>query len=377
MSAGFIASLEWATSTRENSDIFLWMLPVAGLAIGLAYHYFGAGLDRGSNLIIDQIHEHTEGVSWRLTPLIFVASTLSHLAGASVGREGAALQLSAGVADPLGARLGLGRPERSLLLVAAVASGFGSVFGVPVAGAIFALEVQKVGRIRHEALVPAFVASFVGDAMVRVVGVEHTTYRSFPDVEWSLPTAWRTAVFGILAGLVAMMFVRTSRTVKSLAVRVTTWPPLRPMLGGVALVVVVLLFDLRDYQGLSIQLALDAHAGSAAGQWVTKLAMTALSIGTGFVGGEVIPLVVIGALAGASFGSITGGDIALFAVIGSVAVLAGAANTPIACTILGVELFGGGGIAFFAVACAAAYAASGHTGIYHAQRVSAHKSGSY
>ena len=352
------------------------MLPVAGLVVGLAYHHLGKGLERGSNLIIDQIHDHTEGVPWRLTPLIFAASTISHLAGASVGREGAALQLSAGVADPIGARLGLGRPERSLLLVAAVAAGFGSVFGVPVAGAVFALEVQRIGRIRHEALVPAFVASFVGDAMVRAMGVEHTVYRAFPDVAWSVSTAWRTVAFGIVAGLVAMLFVRTSRIVKSAVTRVAAWPPLRPVIGGVILLVVVVVFDLRDYQGLSIQLALDAQAGSAAGQWITKLALTALSIGTGFVGGEVIPLVVVGALVGASFASLTGGDVALFAVIGSVAVLAGAANTPIACTILGVELFGGNGIIFMAVACAAAYAASGHVGIYHAQPVSAHKSGS-
>ncbi|MFM9227069.1 MAG: chloride channel protein, partial [Actinomycetota bacterium] len=151
--------------------------------------------------------------------------------------------------------------------------------------------------------------------------------------------------------------------------------PLRPVIGGIVIVVAVVVFDLRDYQGLSIQLALDAQSGSAAGQWITKLGLTAVSIGSGFVGGEVIPLVVVGALAGASFGRISGGSVAMFAVIGSVAVLAGAANTPVACTILGVELFGGAGLAFIAVACAASYATSGHAGIYHSQHVSVHKSG--
>lgn len=375
LSAAFLESLNWATRTRETNDWLVWLLPVAGLTVGLGYHFLGKGLERGNNLVIEQIHSHSAPIPLRMAPLIFVASTISHLAGGSVGREGAALQMAAGATDPIGRRLGLAGIDRSLLLVTAIAGGFGSIVGTPVAGAVFALEVQRVGRVRYEALVPAFTASIVANATVRAIGVEHTSYPSLPDIGWNWDLGWRVVLFGALAGLIALSFVHLTHLVRDVTGRVVSWPPLRPAVGGMVLAVVVVACGWRDYQGLSIPLALEAMNGSAAGQWITKLGLTAFSVGVGFVGGELIPLVVLGSLAGASFGSLVGADVAVFAAIGAVAVLSGAANTPLACTLMGLELFGGSGIVLFAVACAAAYATSGHTGIFHAQRVSAPKGG--
>jgi H+/Cl- antiporter ClcA len=257
--------------------------------------------------------------------------------------------------------------ERSIMLVTAVAGAFGSVFGVPVAGAIFALEVQRVGRIRYEALVPAFVASFVGDAVVRGIGINHTHFPTMTSIDFNISAVWKLVVFGCLAGIVAWAFIALTHFIRRTAGRLIPWYPARPLIGGVILVIVIVVFGWRDYSGLSMPLALEAMNGSAAGQWGTKFALTSLSIGMGFVGGEFIPLFVIGALAGASFASITGGNIAVFALIGSVAVLAGATNTPLACTVLGLELFGGQGLAWFAIACVIAYATSGNGSIYHAQ----------
>ena len=373
LSAAFIEALDWATNTRTSRDWLIWLLPLAGLVVGVTYSTLGRGTERGSNLIIEQIHDHTTGIPGRIVPVIFGASVVSHVFGASVGREGAALQLAAGATDPLARRLRLNATDRSLLLIAAIAGGFGSVFGVPVAGAIFALEVQRVGRVRYEALVPAFVASFVGDAVVRGLGIEHTHFPVLPDIAWSADLAWRTVVFGVIAGLIALAFSASTHAVRDITARLISIPAARPALGAVVIVAMVVLLDWRDYQGISLQLALDAQAGSAAAQWGAKFAMTVVSLGVGFVGGEVIPLVVIGALVGASYADLTGSNIALFATIGSVAVLAGAANTPLACTVLGLELFGGNGVMFFAVACAAAYAASGRTGIYHSQHVAVAK----
>jgi H+/Cl- antiporter ClcA len=238
---------------------------------------------------------------------------------------------------------------------------------------VFALEVQRVGRVRYEALVPAFVASFVGDAVVRQLGIDHTYFPTIANVSLTPTLTWQIALFGFIAGGIAWCFSQVTHLVRDTLKKYVMWYPLRPMIGGVVLAVLVLFCDWRDYQGLSFQLASQAFEGSAAGQWITKLLLTAISIGSGFVGGEVIPLFVIGALAGASFAHIIGANVALFAIIGSVAVLAGAANTPLACTFLGLELFGGNSIMLFALVCAAAYATSGHTGIYHAQRVSAPK----
>ena len=375
LSAAFIESLNWATDTRTANNWLVLTLPLAGLIVGCSYHYFGRGLERGSNLIIDQIHSHSEWIPLRLTPLIFGASVISHVAGGSTGREGAALQLAAGVTDPISKRLGLGPTDRSLMLITAIAGGFGSVFGVPVAGAVFALEVQRVGRVRYEALVPAFVASFVGDAVVRSLGVTHTHYPHMPDIAWSVSMAWKVALFGLIGGLIAMVFIRLTHFIKDTLKKYVAWYPARPVLGGVVLAILILSFGWRDYSGLSIPLALEAMNGSVGGQWGSKLLLTSITIGSGFVGGEFIPLFVIGALAGASYAHIIGANVVVFAIIGSITVLAGATNTPLACTIIGVELFGGHGLTFFALACAAAYATSGHTGIYHAQRVDAHKSG--
>ena len=148
LSAAFIESLNWATDTRVDNTWLVWLLPLAGLLVGLSYHYLGRGLERGSNLLVDQIHSHSEWIPFRLTPLIFGASVISHVAGGSTGREGAALQLAAGATDPISKRLGLNPADRSIMLIAAIAGGFGSVFGVPLAGAVFALEVQRVGRVR-------------------------------------------------------------------------------------------------------------------------------------------------------------------------------------------------------------------------------------
>jgi H+/Cl- antiporter ClcA len=375
LSAAFIESLDWATNTRTSNDWLVFTLPLAGLVIGASYQYLGRGLERGSNLLVDQIHSHSEWIPFRLTPLIFAASVVSHIAGGSTGREGAALQLAAGATDPISRRLGLNPADRSIMLITAIAGGFGSVFGVPFAGAVFALEVQRIGRVRYEALVPAFVASFVGNQVVLALGVEHTHYPHIIGDSFSGATIFKVIAFGLIAGLIALGFVRLTHLIKDTMKKYVSWYPARPMIGGVILAVLIVACGWRDYQGLSIPLLLSAMNGTTSGHFEVKLLLTAITIGTGFVGGEVIPLFVIGALAGATFAHLIGANVALFAIVGSVAVLAGAANTPLACAILGVELFGGNGAILFGVVCVAAYATSGHSGIYHAQKIVANKSG--
>ena len=375
LSAAFIEALDWTTTTRNGNAWLLWLLPLAGLVVGASYHYLGRGLERGSNLLIDQIHEHSEWIPVRMSVLIFACSVITHLFGGSSGREGAALQLAAGATDPVSKRLGLDAHDRSIMLITAIAGGFGSVFGVPVTGAVFALEVQRIGRVRYEAIIPAFVASIVGDAVVRALGVHHTMFPSLPAFGWSVSVAWQLVLLGVIGGLVAMSFVFVTHTVRDTARRFVPWYPARPMNGGAVVAALILAFGWRDYSGLSVHLATNAFAGSTEGDFWVKLILTALTIGMGFVGGEFIPLFVMGALLGATFGSVLGLSIPFFAMTGAVAVLAGGTNTPMAMVFLGIELFGGHGAIAFAVACVVAYSSSGHKGIYHAQPVAAHKSG--
>lgn len=372
-SAVFIGGLNWATTTRSENNWLIWLLPIAGLAIGAMYHYGGKGLERGSNLVIDQIHSRTEWIGPRMSVLVYVASVITHTFGGSAGREGGAIQIAVGLTDPISKRLRFSHEDRSIMLVTAIAGAFGGAFGVPFAGTIFALEVQRVGRVKYEALIPAFTAAVVGDAVVRELDVKHTEYPVISSFDWDLETVWKLAVLGLAAGAVAYLFVHGTHLIQRLMTRIVKWYPLRPFFGGIAVAAMVLMFGWRDYQGLSTPLALNAFAGDDARSWIPKLILTAVTIGCGFIGGEVIPLFVMGALLGANMSDFLGVDPTLFAVMGSVAVLGAAANVPLACIVLGIELFGGSNALMFAMVCIVAYAVSGHQGVYHAQKVDAPK----
>lgn len=368
-SASLIGGLNRATTTRNQNDWLIWLLPVAGLVIGLMYHYGGKGLERGSNLVIEQIHSRTEWIGPRMSVLVYAASAITHTFGGSAGREGAAIQLAVGLTDPISKRLRFSEQDRSMMLVTTIAGAFGGAFGVPFAGTIFALEVQRVGRVKYEALIPAFTAAIVSDAVVHELGVKHTEYPIIPRFDWDLETAWKLAVLGLVAGVVAQLFVHGTHLIQRAVARLLKWYPLRPTIGGIVVAAMVLMFGWRDYQGLSTPLALDAFAGDDARSWIPKLILTAVTIGCGFIGGEVVPLFVMGALLGSNMSDLLGVDPTLFAVMGSVAVLGAAANVPLACIVLGIELFGGANALMFAVVCIVAYAVSGHRSVYSAQIV--------
>ncbi|MSO60297.1 MAG: voltage-gated chloride channel protein [Ilumatobacteraceae bacterium] len=374
-SASFIASLNWATDNRNSHAWTLWLLPIAGLIVGASYHYLGNGLERGSNLVVEQLHEHSEWIPIRLPLLVFAGSVVTHLFGGSAGREGAAVQIAAGLVDPVTKRFSVLHQHRSTLLIAAVAGGFGSVFGVPIAGAIFALEVQRNGRVRYSALIPALTASIVGDATVRALGVEHTVYPQLSSNNWTWSLGLRLLVLGVACGIVATLFSRLTHFVRTTLSKTISWYPLRPVIGGAVVAVAAVAFHWRDYLGLSIPLAIGAMNGGNTSNWIPKLLLTAITLGSGFVGGEVIPLFVIGSLLGAGLGDLIGLDLALAATAGSVAVLGAAANVPLACIIMAVELFGGSSVAVFALTCVVAYSVSSHSGIYHRQKISVNKSG--
>lgn len=368
-SFAFLESLDWATEQRLGHPWLVWLLPPMGLVVGLVYHLLGGRAAQGSALLLDEIHQPTAWVPRRMAPLVYGGTVASQLVGASVGREGAALQLSGSLNDLLARTLRLTPGDRRLLLVAALGGGFGAVFGVPLAGAVFALEVQAVGRVRYEALVPALAASIVGDLVVEGLGYEHDALPQL-DVGLDAGLVARVAVAGLLFGLAAAAFVELTDGLRTLVRRYVGWAPLRPVLGGVATLALMGMFG-RDYLGLSLPLIGDALSGAETGWWVPvlKIVFTAVALGSGFPGGEVTPLFVIGVTAGAALADPLGLDVTLLAAIGFVAVFAGAANTPLACTIMGAELFGAEIVVYLAVGCVVAYVFSDHRGIYSTQRI--------
>lgn len=386
-SAVFLYGLALATAAQTSTSWLLLLLPVGGLVVGLGYHHLGGRSAGGNNLIVDELHGLAADVGrpaddhrWlprRMAPLVLLGTWVTHLFGGSAGREGTAIQMSGSLSDGLSRALRLGPSDRRLVLVAAVAGGFGSVFSVPLAGAVFGLEVQRVGRIRHDALVPALAASLVGNVVFHALDLPHdvTPRLPLPEVALAPGLLLRVAVASLAFAAAALLFVELTEGLRRAFRRLVAHPALRPAVGGLVVVALVLLLDARAYTGLSLPLIGEAIGGGqvVAHAFALKLLLTAVTLGAGFQGGEVTPLFVIGATLGAALAGPLGVDQGLLASIGFVAVFAAATNTPLACIVMGVELFGAGALPYLALGCVLAYVASSHRGIYSSQRIDAPK----
>ena len=396
-SAAFLHALTWATETRVDRSWLLWLLPVAGLGIGLLRKAAGSAT-AGTNLLLDEFHteeldhellpdDAAPGgrVPFHMAPYVLLGSLTTHLFGGSGGREGAAVQIAAGLAAP--ARPALERAARRsgisplhvrrLLVVAALAGGFGSVFGVPFAGTIFGTEALRRWRPRTSehlrtrideavAFLPAAaVASFVGHVVATRLGIHH---KKPPTLGHSISVG--IVVVTVASGLLARAFLAAHHGVHGALLRsrlpVVAWP----MVGGALVVVLTLLIDTRAYLGLSLPLIDAALIGAAvpAGAFALKLLFTAVTLGSGFPGGEVTPLLCMGACLGAALAGPLGGSAPLLAAVGMVATWAAASNTPISAAVMGAELFGPFGLLLFLPMNVAATIVSGAKGVYRAQR---------
>ena len=373
-------ALDQATQLRLDHGWLVWFLPFAAFILGATYHYVGGASNRGTSLIVEQSLppldpsgvDRTPKIPKRMAPFIFGATFLSQLTGASVGREGAALQIGGSLAGLLASPFRLRPSDMRLMLVASMAGTFGGAFGVPLAGAIFALEVQQTGRLRYEGLAPALAASVTADFIVEKLG-RHTPFIEIPvNVDWWI--ALRLAVIGIAAGLEARVFTGLLHDVKKRVRRMVAWVPARPIVGALATIALMLLFG-RDYLGLSLPLIDNALEGSVASWWdpLLKIVFSAIALGCSIPGGEVTPLFVIGA----TLGSALSGPLHLSPVLAAAACLAAvfgaASNTPIACAVLAIELFGAEMAVPAGIVCIIAYAISPKHGIYDGQRQGAKK----
>jgi H+/Cl- antiporter ClcA len=368
----FLRALIRATDTRLDHPNLLFALPLAGFAVGASYHYLGGRSGGGNTLLIDEIHEPRAWLPRRMAPLVLVATVVGHLFGASIGREGTAIQMAGSLTDAAARLLRIGPADRRILLIASIAGGFGAVFGVPLAGTVFALEVQSVGRVRFDALVPALAASITGDLVVRGLGMHHERLPHLAPFSVDAPLLAKCAVAGIAFGLTAIVFADLTHALKQVTARFLSWPPIRPFVGGLVLLVLVGIVRDRAYLGLSSPLVVAALAGGsgvAAGAFALKLLFTSLSLGTGFQGGEVTPLFVMGATLGVPLAHLLHSPVGLMAAVGFVAVFAGASNTPLACTILAVEVFGSAIAVPAAVACVVSFVVSTDRGIYGSRRI--------
>lgn len=368
----FLASLDWATRTREQNPSLLFALPLAGAAIAALYDRFGKSVSGGNNLLLERIHEPNQAVPFRMASLILITTVMTHLFGGSAGREGTAVQMGGTLGQLAVGPLRLGDSDRRLLIMAGIAGGFGSVFGTPLAGTIFAMEVLAIGRIGYDALIPCLAASVVGDSFARALGTTHHNYMAEVGPITPLPASsygW-VLVAGVAFAAAAAAFSELTHLVQHLATKLSRRTWLRAAYGGLIVIGLTFLAGNQRYNGLGLPLIEQSfHHALPSYDFAAKLLFTAVTLGFGFKGGEVTPLFCIGATLGNAFAVMTHQPIAVFAAIGFVAVFAGAANTPLACTVMGMELFGAQWGVPFALTCVTSYVLSGHRGIYLSQRV--------
>lgn len=385
LTALFLWSLELATHARELHPWLLFLLPLAGIAIVLTYRLLGGTSNAGNNLIMDEIHNPGAGVPARMTPLILVSTVVTHLFGGSAGREGTAVQIGGSVASTFGRWIKLSPNDVRKLLMVGVAAGFGGVFGTPLAATVFAMEVIAIGRMSYEAIFPCLIGGVVGHWACTAWGIHHTQYHialGAVDFEWL--TASKLAIASVAFGLASVMFAELTHGLQQLWQR---WIPidwLRPVAGAGLVIALVYVLGTRDYLGLGVTspdptgVSIVSSFSSGGAHWMSwwwKILFTAITLSCGFKGGEVTPLFFIGAALGNTMGRAMNAPIDLFAGAGFVAVFAGATNTPLACTLMGIELFGSGHVVYLALACFIAYLFSGHSGIYLSQRIAMPKGG--
>ncbi|MHA4896899.1 chloride channel protein [Pedobacter sp. PWIIR3] len=365
LSAFFLTALNFVTSFRDNHQYLIYFLPLAGLLIGFIYHHYGKTVERGNNLVFDTIHSPKDVIPLKMSVLVLIGTLVTHLFGGSAGREGTALQMSASAADQLHTPFKLSTQERVLVIIAALSAGFGSVFGTPLAGAIFGIEVLLIAKFPYKAIVPAVIAAYSADYITKLWGTTHTTYSIGLIPTINLVGLGAAALAGIFFGLSALLFVILTHQVSSVS-KLIKYPPARPFVGGIIVAVLVIVFALYKLIGLGIPSISEAFRSVSAPQdFLLKIALTALTLGFGFKGGEVTPLFFIGATLGSALAIFLPLPVGLLAGMGFVAVFAGAAKTPLACIAMSAELFGLSACIYISIACVVSYFISGSKSIYN------------
>ncbi len=364
----FLTLLMTAISLNLTYKGLIFILPFSGMLMCLLYNCHPT-TSQGNNLIIATINEKNFSkckIPFSMAPLVFLGTILTHLFGGSVGREGSGVQIGGVLGFWIGKIFHISDYERKILLISGVAAGFSAVFGTPLAGTLFAIEIAAIGILSYNAMLPSLTSAVTSDLIVRILGVHHTSFPQPPDL--SLSNILFIIIAGIAFGLASYAFVFFTHYFKILLNKYFSNLYLKIFIGGNLMVIATLCLNTRLYNNLSLQLLQMAFTGKAPfGAFIIKLLLTTLCLASGYQGGEVTPLFVVGATLGANFALLFHLPATALAALGLVGVFAGATNAPIASFILYLELFGPHNLIFAMLVCMLSIFISGRKGIYSTQ----------
>ncbi|ABR49845.1 Chloride channel, core [Alkaliphilus metalliredigens QYMF] len=361
---------DFLTDVREANHFSLFFLPLGGIVIGYIYMYYGKGSRKGNDLIIEHVHHGQGKIPLRMGPIVFVCTFITHLLGGSTGREGAAIQMGASISEGVNRFFNVAEIDRRILIISGISGGFGSAFGAPLAGTIFGMEAIVIGKTKYEAFIPCFVASFIGHFVATAWGIHHDEFiiQNIPDI--NTVNLMKVIILSIIFGFTSVLYSQLRHEIKRLSDKYLKNLMLRAFVGGIIIITLTYLIGSRDYLGRGLPMVERAFTGDVPPfAFLAKIIFTAITMGTGFRGGEVIPLFFIGSTLGNTLSPIMALPASFLAALGMIAILSGAANTPISAFIFSVEMFKGEGITFFFMACLISFIFSGHHGIYGAQKI--------
>lgn len=373
-SAAFLLALDYVTGVRFENYWLLYLLPWGGILIASVYLRYGKSTDAGNNLLIDEIHDPKKIVPLRMAPFVLFSTLATHLLGGSAGREGTAVQIGGTLADQFNKIFNFDAETRKIFLTAGISAGFSSVFGTPLAGAIFGLEVIAIGRLRYNAILACFIAAIVAHYTCLGWGVHHSNYIIAAAPDLTLVNLVWTLVAGMCFGLCSYLFSWSSHRLTRSLKNTFASPLIRIFVGGLTIIALTIFLKTDRYLGLGLPVISNSFQGPVPiYDFIFKMVFTVVTLSSGFKGGEVTPLFFIGATLGNALSWILPLPLSLLTGMGFVAVFAGAANTPLACILMALELFGTNSGVYMALACVMSYVFSGHAGIYHSQRIEVYK----
>lgn len=367
LGAAFGLALNWANATRGVQGWLLYLLPVGGLVIVFLYRHFDPKGGGSTNQVFVAVRER-KVLTLRTAPLIFFSTVTTHLLGGSSGREGAALLLGGSVSGQLGRLFRLNRHDCRLMTMCGMAGAFSAIFGTPLAATVFTIEVVNVGSMQYAALLPCLVSALLGVWISGKMGLSPTAFTLGATAEATPVVLLQVLILGILLAGLSIVFCELLHLTPKLYAKYLPNPYLRVIAGGVLIIALTKLLGTTDYNGAGSAVIAAAMAGQAL-PWAfaCKMLFTALTLGAGYKGGEIVPIFFTGATFGCVMAPLLGLPAPLGAALGMVALFCGCTNSPLASICLGLEVFGGQCLPLFALVCAVSYMLSSYFSLYHEQ----------